>query len=83
MGSTAFFLALYLVARRVAPRLQWLIGVLGLILVLGIGLSRAYLQVHYPSDVAAGWMLSTIWALGVHLWYASNRHAPTVGGEKA
>lgn len=26
-----------------------------------IGLSRMYLGVHYPSDVIAGWALSTVW----------------------
>jgi membrane-associated phospholipid phosphatase len=73
MGSTAFFLSLYFVIRHHAPKWQWLAGLLGLLLTLGISLSRPYLQVHYPSDILAGWALSTLWVLGVNLWYARAR----------
>lgn len=75
MGSTAFFLALYLIARHLAPRSRWWIGLGGLVLTLGISLSRPYLQVHYPSDILAGWALSVAWVLGVNLWYASSGRA--------
>ena len=30
-------------------------------LILGIGISRIYLGVHYPSDVAAGYFVGTVW----------------------
>jgi undecaprenyl-diphosphatase len=53
----------YLVARlepSVRLRRWTLLG--ALVLVVEIGLSRLYLGVHYPSDVAAGWLVGFVWA---------------------
>jgi undecaprenyl-diphosphatase len=33
--------------------------------ILGIGISRIYLGVHYPSDVAAGYFVGTVWLIAV------------------
>lgn len=68
-GSMAYFLALYLVVARLAPRWRWLAGLLGAVMVALVGLSRLYLQVHYPSDILAGFALSALWVSGVNAIY--------------
>ncbi len=73
MGSAAFFLSLFVITRRLAPRWQGWVGGVGLVMALGIGLSRPYLQVHFPSDVLAGWSLSLAWVMGVRIWYVTGR----------
>ena len=73
MGSAAFFLALYLLVRRRYPRWRWLAASVGGALTLLIGLSRLVLQVHYPSDVLAGWALAVAWVLGVNLYARTRR----------
>ncbi|SFS06757.1 undecaprenyl-diphosphatase [Granulicella pectinivorans] len=35
------------------------------VLISGIGLSRIYLGVHYPSDVLAGYVVGTVWVMAV------------------
>lgn len=55
--------------RRVRERVA--VSVAALALILGIGYSRIYLGVHYPSDVAAGYFVGTVWLLAVMAadWY--------------
>lgn len=43
------------------------VSVLATGLILGIGLSRIYLGVHYPSDVAAGYLVGCSWLTTVML----------------
>jgi undecaprenyl-diphosphatase len=75
--SFCFFAGLAVV---VSPRLAsltaklavWAVAVL---LILGIGFSRIYLGVHYPSDVLAGYSVGLVWvsALGfVHSLHGRN-----------
>jgi membrane-associated phospholipid phosphatase len=49
--------------RHAWERAAVIVGVVALI--SGIGLSRIYLGVHYPSDVAAGYFVGCIWLMTV------------------
>lgn len=51
-----------------STRWRWLVLTLGGLFVVGIGWTRLYLGVHYPSDVLAGWMLAIAWVTGVRLF---------------
>jgi undecaprenyl-diphosphatase len=62
MQAAAFALALGLVAGRRVRR--WWPALA--IMVLLVGLSRVYLQVHYPSDVLAGLVAAIFWVMGLH-----------------
>jgi membrane-associated phospholipid phosphatase len=44
---------------------NWPAIVIGVLFVTMVGLSRVYLGVHYPSDIAAGWMASVAWVAGL------------------
>jgi undecaprenyl-diphosphatase len=60
MVSTAFYgFIIYLIWKlEKDPTRRW-IGIIGLsLLILGIGISRIYLGVHYTSDVVAGFLIS-------------------------
>ena len=38
-------------------------------LILGIGVSRVYLGVHYPTDVIAGYLVAAAWMAGLAFLY--------------
>ncbi len=68
MGSMALVLAVGLLLAR--SRWRWLAWTLGPLFVAGVGISRMYLGVHYPSDVAAGWVASVGWVAGVYFLFS-------------
>lgn len=57
----AFALSVVFIAQRVWPQGWAVVAVLAVALIVLVGASRLYLQVHYPSDVLGGLVLSGIW----------------------
>jgi undecaprenyl-diphosphatase len=63
--ATAVAVGLLLAVTPLAPRCRpWAIPSLCGVVVL-VGLSRLYLQVHYPSDVLAGTFAAACWTIGL------------------
>ncbi len=66
MQAAALATALFLVLTR--QRAEWRVSLamLLVVLVVLVGLSRIYLQVHFPSDVLAGLLAGAFWVSGLH-----------------
>ena len=74
--ATAFFFSVTLIAIRVlSPFWAVLTALFSLLIVIGVGYSRIYLQVHYLSDVLAGMALAVFLVLVANAWLP-NRYLP-------
>jgi undecaprenyl-diphosphatase len=64
-GSTAVYgMLCYLALRKSPPQWRPAILVAGVMLVITIGMSRVVLQVHFLSDVMAGFAVASLWLAG-------------------
>jgi len=63
---TSSALALSLMVVAWPSRWRWPAIIFGAIFMLGVGYSRLYLGVHYPTDIVASWLLSAAWLIIVY-----------------
>jgi len=63
MSSAATLGMIAVVIARLAPRWRVVAAVVTPLVVVGIGLSRIYLGVHWPSDVLGGWAAGSLMLL--------------------
>jgi membrane-associated phospholipid phosphatase len=66
MQIVAFALCMVLIIRRTLPEWQFAAMMVAFVLVVVVGASRVYLQVHFPSDVLGGVAFGIAWVALVY-----------------
>ncbi|MFF8831464.1 phosphatase PAP2 family protein [Streptomyces sp. NPDC015131] len=81
-AAATFGLLLWLLARRGADRrLRTAVLAAGVLSVLGVGLTRVYLGVHWATDVLGGWLLGVcLVSVGVLVYERTARRRAGAGG---
>ena len=75
VAASCFYATItYLLARGRRATTRAALIIIAVSIVLGIGLSRVYLGVHYPSDIAAGYLVGVLWVSTVLLAFHYLEH---------
>ena len=73
-AATYLFLAFLVGSQSASLIVKRLVLAAAIAVIAMVGASRVYLGVHWPSDVIAGWMVGSAWAMLI--WYVTQKLVP-------